>query len=573
MTAAGWIQLAVFSAVVLALTKPLGAYLYRVFESERRPLPRVLGPIERLLVRLCGVDVRKEQTWKQYAGALLAFSLFSVLTLYLIQRAQGVLPWNPQKFGAVEPGLAFNTAVSFPSNTDWQAYSGESTMSYFTQMAALAWQNFASAAAGLGVALALSRGFTRRPGPTGPRTLGNFWADLLRGMLYVLLPSSILIALFFVSQGAIQNLSAYREVTTLEGAKQLLALGPVASQEAIKMLGTNGGGFFNANSAHPFENPTPLTNFVQMVLIFAIPAALTNTYGRMAKSERQGWALFGAMASLFLVGALACSLAEARPNPALQGLAIDQAAGNMEGKEARFGVAASALFAVVTTDASCGAVNAMHDSFTALGGLVPLVNLQLGEVIFGGVGAGLYGILVMVVLSVFIAGLMVGRTPEYLGKKIEAREMKLAMLYVLVFPVMVLGLAAWAAVSPQALSSLNNGGAHGLSEFLYAFTSGTANNGSAFAGLNGATFFYNLTLASAMLVGRFWMIIPAMAIAGSLAAKKSIPASAGTFPTTGGLFVGLVVGVILIVGGLTFFPALALGPIVEHLAMTAGTLF
>jgi K+-transporting ATPase ATPase A chain len=566
MTAAGWIQLAVFSAVVLALTKPLGGYLHRVFEGERQPLPRVLGPVERALVRLCGVDARKEQTWLQYAGALLAFSLFSVLAVYAIQRVQGVLPWNPQKFGAVEPGLAFNTAVSFPTNTNWQAYSGESVMSYFTQMTALAWQNFASAAAGLGVALALARGFTRRPGPTGPRTLGNFWVDLLRGMLYVLLPISILVALFFVSQGVIQNLSAYREVTTVEGAKQLLALGPVASQEAIKMLGTNGGGFFNANSAHPFENPTPLTNFVQMVLIFAIAAALTNTYGRMAKSERQGWALFGAMSALFLAGALVCSLAEAQPNPALRGLAVDQSAGNLEGKESRFGVPASALFAVVTTDASCGAVNAMHDSFNPLGGLVPLVNLQLGEVIFGGVGAGLYGILMMVVLSVFIAGLMVGRTPEYLGKKIEAREMKLAVLYVLVFPLIVLGFSAWAAVAPQALSSLGNSGPHGLSEFLYAFTSGTANNGSAFAGLNANTPFWNLTMGVSMLVGRFFMIVPALAIAGSMVGKKVVPPGPGTFPTDNLLFATLLIFVVVIVGALTFFPALALGPVVEHFA-------
>jgi K+-transporting ATPase ATPase A chain len=526
----------------------------------------VLGPVERALVRLCGVDARKEQTWLQYAGALLAFSLFSVLAVYAIQRVQGVLPWNPQKFGAVEPGLAFNTAVSFPTNTNWQAYSGESTMSYFTQMAALAWQNFASASAGLGVALALARGFTRRPGPTGPRTLGNFWVDLLRGMLYVLLPISILVALFFVSQGVIQNLSAYREVTTVEGAKQLLALGPVASQEAIKMLGTNGGGFFNANSAHPFENPTPLTNFVQMVLIFAIAAALTNTYGRMAKSERQGWALFGAMSALFLAGALVCSLAEAQPNPALRGLAVDQSAGNLEGKESRFGVPASALFAVVTTDASCGAVNAMHDSFNPLGGLVPLVNLQLGEVIFGGVGAGLYGILMMVVLSVFIAGLMVGRTPEYLGKKIEAREMKLAVLYVLVFPLIVLGFSAWAAVAPQALSSLGNSGPHGLSEFLYAFTSGTANNGSAFAGLNANTPFWNLTMGVSMLVGRFFMIVPALAIAGSMVGKKVVPPGPGTFPTDNLLFATLLIFVVVIVGALTFFPALALGPVVEHFA-------
>ncbi|HEY5675269.1 MAG TPA: potassium-transporting ATPase subunit KdpA [Myxococcales bacterium] len=557
MTAAGWLQLAIFSAVVIALTRPLGGYLHRALEGPHGPMPR----LERALYRLCGVDGR-EQTWRQYAFAMLAFSLVSVLAVYAIQRFQHVLPLNPQKLGAVDPALAFNTAVSFTSNTNWQAYTPETTVSYFTQMAALAWQNFASAAVGIAVALALARGFTRRQATT----LGNFWADLIRSTLYVLLPASALVALFFVSQGVIQNFSGYREITTLEGVKQTLAMGPVASQEAIKMLGTNGGGFFNANSAHPFENPTPLTNFVQMLLIFAIPAALTHTYGRMAGSARQGWALFGAMGALFLAGAVACSLAEARPNPAVAGLAVDQRAGNMEGKEVRFGVPASALFATVTTDASCGAVNSMHDSFTALGGLVPMVNMQLGEVIFGGVGAGLYGMLVMVVLCVFIAGLMVGRTPEYLGKKIESREMKLAMLYVLVFPLMVLGLAAWAAVSPRALPSLANQGPHGLSEILYAFTSGTANNGSAFAGLNANTVFWNLGVGVAMLVGRFLMIVPALAIGGSMVGKKVVPQGPGTFPTDGLLFAGLLVGVVVIVGALTFFPALALGPVVEHFA-------
>jgi K+-transporting ATPase ATPase A chain len=560
MTAAGWVQLAAFIAVVVALTKPFGGYLYRVLEGANGPLPRV----ERGLYRLCGVDASREQSWQQYAGALLTFSLFSALFVYGIERAQGWLPLNPTKLGPVDHALAFNTAVSFTSNTNWQSYTPESTVSYFTQMAALAWQNFVSAAAGIGVALALARGFTRKRADL--RTLGNFWADLLRSILYVLLPASVLIALFFVSQGAIQNFAAYRELTTLEGLKQTLAMGPVASQEAIKMLGTNGGGFFNANSAHPFENPTPLTNFVQLVLIFAIPAALTNTYGRMAGSERQGWALFGAMGALFLAGAVACSLAEARPNPALAGLAVDQQAGNMEGKETRFGIPASALFATVTTDASCGAVNAMHDSFTPLGGLVPVVNMQLGEVIFGGVGAGLYGMLVMVVLCVFIAGLMVGRTPEYLGKKIEAREMKLAMLYVLVFPLTVLGLAAWAAVTPQGLSSLANGGPHGLSEILYASTSGAANNGSAFAGLNANTPFWNVALGLSMLAGRFLMIVPALAIGGSMAGKKVVPQGPGTFPTDGALFAALLVAVVVIVGALTFFPALALGPVVEHFA-------
>ncbi len=571
MTAAGWMQMIAFAVVVLALTKPLGGYLHRVFEGERQPLPRLLGPIERLLYRLCGVRGRSgsgepaEQTWSQYAGALLAFSLFSVIGVYVLQRAQTFLHFNPQRFKGVDPALAFNTAVSFTTNTDWQAYSGESVLSYLVQMA-LGWQNFASAAVGLGVALALARGLTSRPGPAGPRTLGNFWRDLVRALLYVLLPASIVVALFFVSQGVLQNLSAYKELTTIEGLKQVLAMGPVASQEAIKMLGTNGGGFFNANSAHPFENPTPLTNFVQLILIFAIPAALTNTYGRMARSERQGWALFGSMGALFIAGAIACSLAEAQPNPALRGLGIEQSAGNMEGKEARFGTPASALFAVVTTDASCGAVNAMHDSFTPLGGLVPLVNLQLGEVIFGGVGAGLYGMLMMVVLCVFIAGLMVGRTPEYLGKKIEAREMKLAMLYVLVFPITVLGLSAWAAVAPQGVSSLGNTGPHGLSEILYAFTSGAANNGSAFAGLNANTPFWNLGMAASMLVGRFFMIVPVLAIAGSMIGKKVVPPGPGTFPTDNALFATLLVGVVVVVGALTFFPALALGPVVEHFA-------
>jgi K+-transporting ATPase ATPase A chain len=567
MTLAGWLQMAAFVAVVIALTRPLGRYLHRTLAGETGPWPRA----ERALYRLCGVDARREQTWQQYAGALLAFSLASALVVYGIQRAQGFLPLNPQKLGAVDPALAFNNAVSFTTNTNWQAYTPESTVSYFTQMAALAWQNFASAAVGFGVALALARGFTRRHGPDGQRTLGNFWADLVRSTLYVLLPASVLIALFFVSQGVIQNFSAYRELTTLEGLQQTLAMGPVASQEAIKMLGTNGGGFFNANSAHPFENPTPLTNFVQMVIIFAIPAALTNMYGRLAGSEREGWALFGAMGALFLGGAIACSFAEARPNTAFNGLAVDQQAGNMEGKETRFGVPASALFATVTTDASCGAVNAMHDSFTPLGGLVPMVNMQLGEVIFGGVGAGLYGMLVMVVLCVFIAGLMVGRTPEYLGKKIEAREMKLAMLYVLVFPLLVLGLAACAAVNPRALTSLSNAGPHGWSEILYAATSGAANNGSAVAGLNANTTFWNLALGVSMLVGRFLMIVPALAIAGSMVGKKVVPRGPGTFPTDGVLFAALLVGVVVIVGALTFFPVLALGPVVEHFA--SGRMF
>ncbi len=570
MTAAGWIQIAVFLIVILAITRPFGRYLYRVFETGSRPLPRLLGPLERLLYRLCGVDPRSEQTWQRYTASLLVFSALGVLVTYAIERGQRWLPWNPQKLAAVAPDLAWNTAASFTTNTNWQSYTPETTMSYLTQMAGLAWHNFTSAAAGIAVALALSRGLTRRRGPDAPRTIGNFWVDLVRSTLYVLLPVSVVAALFFVSQGVIQNLSAYKEVTTLEGVKQVLAMGPAASQEAIKMFGTNGGGFFNANSAHPFENPTPLTNFVQLLLIFAIPAALTWTYGRMAHSQKQGWAIFAAMAALFVTGVAVAYPAEARHNPALAGLSIDHAAGNMEGKEVRFGPAASALFATVTTDASCGAVNSMHDSFTPIGGLVPLVNLQLGEVIFGGVGAGLYGMLVMVVLTVFIAGLMVGRTPEYLGKKIEAREMKLAMLYVLVFPLAILALTAWAALVPYGTSSVNNAGPHGLSEMLYAFTSGAGNNGSAFAGINANTRFWNLAMAADMLAGRFLMIVPALAIAGSMVGKKAVAPGPGTFPTDGATFTALLVSVVLIVGALTFFPALSLGPIVEHFLAVGG---
>jgi len=572
MTAIGWAQIALFFIAVLALTKPLGAYMFRVFEGANQPLPRVLGPVERVTCRLCGVDSAAGQTWPVYAFSLLAFSLFGMLVTYAIQRLQHVLPFNPQHLAAVEPALSFNTAASFTTNTNWQAYTPETTVSYLTQMAGLAWHNFTSAAAGIAVALAISRGLTRTGGAAGGKTIGNFWVDLIRSTLYVLLPISFVYALFLVSQGVLQNLAPYRELTTLEGVKQVLAMGPVASQEAIKMLGTNGGGFFNANSAHPFENPTPLTNFVQMVSIFAIPAALTYTYGRMAKDQRQGWALLAAMAVLFFAGVTTLYWAEAHPNPALHGLAVAPS-GNLEGKETRFGLAASTLFATVTTDASCGAVNAMHDSFTPLGGLVPLVNIQLGEVIFGGVGAGMYGMLIFVVLTVFIAGLMVGRTPEYLGKKIEAREMKLAMLYVLIFPLLILGFTAWAAVAPYGVSSLNNAGPHGLSEILYAFSSGAGNNGSAFAGLNANTRFFNLGLGVDMLFGRFLMIIPVLAIAGSMVDKKVTPAGLGTFPTNGGLFVGLLVSVVIIVGALTFFPALSLGPIVEHFAAGAGRVF
>jgi len=570
MTVAGWLQIAVFLLLIAALAKPLGVYLHRVFEGVRQPLPKLLGPIERFLCRLCGVDPSKEQTWLQYTLALLVFSLLGLVVTYAIERLQGALPLNPQRFAAVPPDLAFNTAASFTTNTNWQAYSGESTMSYLTQMAGLAWHNFTSAAAGIGVALALARGLTRRGGPDAPRTLGNFSVDLVRATLYVLLPLSFVAALLLVWQGVIQDFSAYREITTLEGAKQLLTLGPVASQEAIKELGTNGGGFFNANSAHPFENPTPFSNFFELLLIFAIPGALTYLYGRMAGSQKQGWALFGAMAALFLAGVAVAYPSEAAGNPALRGLAVDQSGGNLEGKEARFGIAASTLFATVTTDASCGAVNAMHDSFTPLGGLVPLVNIQLGEVIFGGVGAGLYGMLVMVLLTVFIAGLMVGRTPEYLGKKIEAREMKLAMLYVLIFPLLILGFSGWAAVAPYGVSSLNNAGPHGLSEILYAYTSATGNNGSAFAGLNANTPFWNVSMGVVMLAGRFLMIVPALAIGGSMVGKKVVPPGPGTFPTDTLLFASLLVGVILIVGALTFFPALSLGPVVEHFLAAGG---
>jgi potassium-transporting ATPase potassium-binding subunit len=573
MTLVGWIQIGAFAAVVLALTRPLGVFLHRVYEGERQPLPRLLGPLERGLYRLCGVDPRRQQTWLEYAFALLAFSALSLLVTYAIERLQHLLPLNPQKFPAVPADLAFNTAASFTTNTNWQAYSGESTMSYLTQMAGLAWHNFTSAAAGMAVAVALARGLTRRLAPGAARVLGNFWVDLWRSILYVLLPLSVVTALLLVSQGVIQTLEGYREVTTLEGGKQMVALGPVASQEAIKELGTNGGGFFNANSAHPFENPTPLTNFLEMVLIFSIPASLTYTYGRMAGSQRQGWAILAAMGVLFLAGVTSAYWAEMRPNPALSPLAVSQGSGNLEGKEMRFGVASSSLFAVVTTDASCGAVNAMHDSFTPLGGLVPLVNIELGEVIFGGVGAGLYGMLVFVILSVFIAGLMVGRTPEYLGKKIEAREMKLAMLYVLIFPLVILGFSAWAVVSPLGVSALSNSGPHGLSEILYAFSSGAGNNGSAFAGLNANTPFWNVTLAVVMLAGRFLMLIPALAIAGSMVGKKVVPAGPGTFPTDGTLFTGLLVSVVIIVGALTFFPALSLGPIVEHFLAASSKVF
>ena len=573
MTANGWLQIGLYALVILAITKPMGLYMFRVFEGERQPLPRVFGPVERFLYRLSAVNPKKEQTWWQYTAAMLLFSMVTMAVTYGIERLQAFLPWNPQHLGAVEPALAFNTAASFTTNTNWQNYGGESTMSYLSQMAGLAWHNFLSAAVGIGIALALARGLTRQRGPDGPKTIGNFWVDLIRSIVYVLLPISIVVTVVLVAAGVPQTLAAYREITTVEGLKQMIALGPVASQEVIKELGTNGGGFFNANSAHPFENPSALTNFIEMVLIFLIPAGLTYTYGKMARDTRQGWALFAAMGLLWAAGVTVAYSSESRPNPALSTLAVNQAPGNMEGKEVRFGITNSALFATVTTDASCGAVNSMHDSFTPLGGLVPLVNIQLGEVVFGGVGAGLYGMLVMVVLTVFIAGLMVGRTPEYLGKKVEGREMKLAMLYVLVFPLIILTMTAWASVVKQGLSSLNNAGPHGLAEILYSYSSQAGNNGSAFAGLNGNTPFYNVTGAITMLVGRFFMIVPALAIAGSMVAKKTVPAGPGTFPTTGLTFVILLVSVVLIVSALTFFPALSLSPVLEHFAALHGKVF
>jgi K+-transporting ATPase ATPase A chain len=567
MTAIGWIQIFLFCAIIVALVKPLGAYMTRVFSGERTFLSPVLRPVEAGLYWVGGVDEKREQHWMTYTVAMLLFHVGGFLILYAVMRLQAVLPFNPADQSAVAPDLSFNTAISFVTNTNWQNYGGESTMSYLVQMLGLTHQNFLSAATGIALAVALIRGFSR----SSMRTIGNFWVDVTRTTLYVLLPICVVYTLFLVWQGIPQTLGAYVDATTLEGAKQTIAVGPVASQVAIKMLGTNGGGFFNANAAHPFENPTALSNFVQMLSIFLIGAALTNVFGRMVGNQRQGWAILGVMGVLFIAGVAVTYWAEANGTTALSALGLT--GGNMEGKEIRFGIVASSLFAVVTTAASCGAVNAMHDSFTALGGMIPLINMQLGEIIIGGVGAGLYGMLLFVVLAIFVAGLMVGRTPEYVGKKIEAREVKMAMLAILVLPLMYLGWTAVAVVLPSAVASMANSGPHGFTEVLYAFTSATGNNGSAFGGLSGNTLFYNLTLASSMFVGRFFMIVPAMALAGSLAGKKSIPPSAGTLPTTGGLFVGLVVGVILIIGGLTFFPALALGPIVEHLAMNANTLF
>jgi K+-transporting ATPase ATPase A chain len=572
VTVAGWIQIALFGAAVVAITRPFGGYMTRVFAGERTLLSPVLRPLERAVYRFCGIDENEEQHWLTYAVAMLLFSAVGFVSLYALQRLQWYLPFNPQGQVGVAPGLAFNTSVSFVTNTDWQAYSGETTMGYLVQMAGLTVHNFVSAATGIALALALIRGFARREA----NTIGNFWVDLTRATLYVLLPLSVVIALFYVWQGVPQNLHPYVRATTLEGARQIIAQGPVASQEAIKLLGTNGGGFFNANSAHPYENPTPATNFVQLISIFAIGAGLTNVLGRMVKDERQGWAIFAAMGILFLAGVTVAYWSEAHGNPAFAAFDVNsapgalQAGGNMEGKEVRFGPALSALYATVTTDASCGAVNAMLDSFLPLGGMIPLVDMQLGEVIFGGVGSGLYGMLAFAIVAMFVAGLMVGRTPEYLGKKLEAKEVKMTILALLSLPLSILGFTALASVLPQGLSAIANGGPHGFTEILYAYSSTTGNNGSAFAGLNANTWFYNLTLAFAMLIGRFIFVIPLLAVAGSLAHKKLLAPSAGTFPTTGPLFVGLLVGVVLIVGGLTYFPALSLGPVTEQVAMSEG---
>lgn len=567
MTAIGWIQIVLYCAIVAAITPVLGGYMTRVFNGERTFLSPALRPVETMLYSIGGIDERHEQDWLSYTIAMLLFHVGGFAILYALLRFQATLPFNPANQTEVAPDLAFNTATSFITNTNWQNYGGETTLSYLVQMLGLTHQNFLSAATGIVLAVALIRGFAR----ASARSIGSFWVDVTRCTLYVLLPICIVYTLFLVWQGMPQTLGPYVDATTIEGAKQTIAVGPVASQVAIKMLGTNGGGFFNANAAHPFENPTALSNFVQMVSIFAIGAALTNVFGRMVGDQRQGWAILGVMAVLFVAGVVVCYAAEAHGNDILNAMGLG--GGNMEGKEVRFGIVASALFAVITTAASCGAVNAMHDSFTALGGMIPLINIQLGEIVVGGVGAGMYGMLLFVILAIFVAGLMVGRTPEYVGKKIEAKEVKMAMLAILILPLMILGWTAVAVVHPPAVASMSNPGPHGFSEVLYAYSSQTGNNGSAFAGLTGNTLFYNVTGAVAMFIGRFWMIIPALAIAGSLAAKKTVPASTGTFPTTGALFIGLVVGVILIVGGLTFFPALALGPIVEHIAQMAGTTF
>ena len=569
MTINGWAQIALFCGLVLLLTRPLGGYLNNVLAGRRTLLSPVLLPVERGFYRLAGIDPAEEQSWWIYARAMVVFHIVGFAFLYLLLRLQDLLPLNPQGMSAVPPDLAGNTAVSFLTNTNWQSYGGETTMSYLSQMAGLSVQNFLSAATGIALAVALVRGFAR----TETKGIGNFWADMVRATLYVLLPFCLLLTIFYVWQGVPQNLSGYVEATTLEGAKQTIAQGPVASQLAIKMLGTNGGGFFNANSAHPYENPTALSNLVQMLSIFVIGAAFTNLFGRAVGDERQGWAILAAMSVLFLVGVAVCYWAEAGGNPLLGALGVDNAAGNMEGKEVRFGASLSALFAVITTAASCGAVNAMLDSFMPLGGMIPLINMLLGEIIIGGVGAGLYGMLLFAILAIFLAGLMVGRTPEYVGKKIEAREVKFTMLAILCAPLAILGFTALASVVPAGLAGPANAGPHGFSEIFYAYTSAAANNGSAFGGLTANTVFYNGTLAVAMMVGRFAIIIPMLAVAGSLAGKRKSAASVGTFPTHGPLFVGLLVGAVLIVGGLTFLPALALGPIAEHFALLAGSLF
>ncbi|MBB2168699.1 potassium-transporting ATPase subunit KdpA [Gluconacetobacter aggeris] len=565
MSVTGWTTILVFFLTIVVLARPVGGMLTRVLAGEHTLPSHILGPLERAFYRLSGVNPDEEQSWSQYALAVLAFKLVCFVAVYLILRLQAHLPLNPAGQAAVAPDLAYNTAISFLTNTNWQSYAGETTMSHLSQMLALTAQNFVSAAAGIAVAAAVIRGFTRREAGT----IGNFWADLTRLTLYVLLPACVVLALFFVWQGVPQSLSGVVDATTLEGAHQTIALGPVASQEAIKMLGTNGGGFFNTNSAHPFENPDALTNFVQMVCIFALGAGLTNMFGRMVGNEQQGWTIFAAMSVLFMVGAGILYWSESHANPAFAALGIDPIQGNMEGKEVRFGIVGSALFAAVTTDASCGAVNAMHESFLPLGGMVPLVNMMLGEIIFGGVGSGLYGFILFAIIAVFMAGLMVGRTPEYLGKKIEARELKMTMLAVLCLPLVMLGFTALAVVVGPGTSALSAAGPHGFSEALYAYTSAAANNGSAFSGLT-ANPFWNVTLGIGMMIGRFFVIVPVLAIAGAMAVKKNVPTTSGTFPTDSGLFIGLVTGVILIVGGLTFLPALALGPIVEHLSMLRG---
>jgi K+-transporting ATPase ATPase A chain len=595
MTWIGIAQILIFFLILLAITKPLGTFMYRLFEGERTFLHPILYPLEKLIYRIGGVNENEEQSWIQYAASTISLSMFSFLFVYLLQRWQGHLPFNPAHFSTPQapqtatpmtPDLAFNTAVSFMTNTNWQSYSPETTVSYFVQMAALAVQNFVSAAAGMAVAVALIRGFARHTA----KTIGNFWVDVTRWTLYLLLPICVLATLFFVAQGSIQNFKPYQTIQTLEGSSQTIAQGPLASQLAIKMLGTNGGGFFNANSAHPYENPTPLSNMLQMLLIFALGAGLTYMFGKMVRDTRQGWAIFGAMAAMFLVGVFICYWAEQRGNPIVASAGVErsytggQPGGNMEGKEVRFGIAQSTLFATVTTDASCGAVNSMHDSFTPIGGLIPMFNIQTDEVIFGGVGAGLYSMLIYAVIAVFIGGLMVGRTPEYVGKKIEQKEVKMAIIAALSTALVILAFTALSSVAQFAkngywnspgptTANLNNGGAHGFSEILYAYTSGAGNNGSAFGGINANTPWYNLTLSLDMLVGRFLFIIPALAIAGSLAAKKLVPVTSGTLPTNGSLFVVLLIGTVIIVGALTYFPALSLGPIVEHFQMLNGKLF